>query len=49
MRFDLAFLFIMRKRNNFVMRIEEPRKEDLQQLNMIYNAAFESNPCPEKT
>ena len=29
------------------MRIEETVKEDLQQLNRIYDAAFESNPCPE--
>ncbi len=29
------------------MRIEEVRKEDLQQLNTIYDAAFASNPCPE--
>lgn len=30
-----------------MIRIEETAKEDLQELNMIYDAAFESNPCPE--
>lgn len=29
------------------MRVEKTRKADLQQLNWIYNAAFESNPCPD--
>ncbi len=29
------------------MRIEETTGKDLQQLNDIYNAAFDSNPCPE--
>lgn len=29
------------------MRIEKTTGKDLQQLNDIYNAAFDSNPCPE--
>lgn len=46
-KFFLLGIFCLSQKGDLLMRIKKAEKEDWQQLNVIYHAAFESNPCPE--